>query len=56
MRRNKYNVAPKQARTVDGITFDSKAEMTRYLDLKILEKAGEITRRSQHSASSRPPP
>jgi hypothetical protein len=33
---------------VDGITFDSKKEAKRYSELKILEKAGEISRlRSQ---------
>lgn len=29
--------------TVDGITFDSKAEARRYSELKLLEKAGEIS-------------
>ena len=29
--------------TVDGKTFDSKKEATRYLELKLLEKAGQIT-------------
>lgn len=29
---------------VDGITFDSKREAARYLDLKAMERAGEITR------------
>lgn len=29
--------------TVDGITFDSVKEANRYMELKILEKAGEIT-------------
>ena len=28
---------------IDGITFDSKREAERYLDLKTLEKAGVIT-------------
>jgi len=28
---------------VDGITFDSKAEAKRYRELKLLERAGEIT-------------
>lgn len=28
--------------TIDGITFDSKAEARRYQELKLLEKAGEI--------------
>ena len=29
--------------TIDGITFDSKREMKRYCELKLLEKAGEIS-------------
>lgn len=29
--------------TVDGITFDSKREASRYLELQMLEKAGKIT-------------
>lgn len=29
--------------TVDGITFDSKAESRRYTDLRLLEKAGIIS-------------
>ena len=29
--------------TVDGITFDSKLEATRYLQLRLLAKAGEIS-------------
>ena len=34
----------KNVRTeVDGITFDSKKEATRYVELKMLEKAGIIT-------------
>jgi len=28
---------------VDGITFDSKLEASRYCELKLLERAGEIT-------------
>lgn len=28
---------------IDGITFDSKKEANRYCELKLLEKAGEIT-------------
>ena len=38
-RRNKFN-AKKQ--TIDGITFDSKAEATFYATLKIRQRAGEI--------------
>lgn len=44
MRTNKYNVAPVTARTVDGIRFDSKAEMHRYQELKLLERGGHIQR------------
>lgn len=29
--------------TVDGIKFDSKREAKRYLELKLLERAGEVT-------------
>lgn len=39
---SKYNVAPVARRTVDNITFASKMEMNRYLQLKILLKAGKI--------------
>lgn len=28
---------------IDGIKFDSKAEATRYCELKLLDRAGEIT-------------
>ena len=31
-----------QKHTVDGHTFDSKAEMQRYLELKLLVRAGQI--------------
>ena len=40
---NKYHVSPKNERTVDGITFASKAEMLCYLELKQLQKRGLIT-------------
>ncbi len=39
MRRNKYNA---RKTLVDGIYFDSIAESHRYIDLKFLQKAGEI--------------
>lgn len=39
-KRSKYNA---KKTVVDGITFDSKKEARRYADLKILEKAGEIS-------------
>jgi len=38
--KNKYRA---KKTTVDGIKFDSKKEAARYRDLKLLEKAGEIT-------------
>ena len=41
-KRNKYKTATKEERTVDGIVFDSKREMTRYSELKILESSGDI--------------
>ena len=42
MRRHKYGVSPKEQRTVDGIVFDSKAEMKRYNELKLMERNGDI--------------
>ena len=39
-RRNKFKAKKK---TVDNIVFSSKLEASRYLELKILEKAGEIS-------------
>lgn len=41
-RRNKYNVAPKSERTVDGIVFASKAEAECYRQLWILQQSGAI--------------
>lgn len=41
MPRSKYNNIKT---TVDGITFDSKAEARRWLQLKQLERAGRIKR------------
>ena len=40
--KNKYGVAPKADRTVDGIVFDSRKEATRYGELRLLEKQGLI--------------
>ena len=40
---NKYHVSNKEKRTKDGIVFASKAEMERYDELKMLEKAGKIS-------------
>lgn len=39
MRRNKYNAEPT---VIDGIRFDSKSEGHRYMELKLLLRAGEI--------------
>jgi hypothetical protein len=38
----RIGVSKKQFRTLDGIAFDSKSEMKRYAELKILERAGVI--------------
>jgi hypothetical protein len=38
----RIRVAPKEERTLDGITFASKAEMNRFAELKMLERAGLI--------------
>lgn len=40
MTRTKYNAVPTE---VDGIRFDSKKEAKRYQDLKLLQRAGEIS-------------
>ena len=37
--RSKYNAIKT---VVDGITFDSKKESKRYMDLKLLQAAGEV--------------
>lgn len=42
-RHNKYHVSNKNERVRDGIVFASKAEMARYDELKMLEKAGKIS-------------
>lgn len=39
---NKYHVSSKEDRTCDGVVFDSKAEMLRYQELRLLEAAGRI--------------
>ena len=41
-RRSRFKTAPAIERTIDGITFDSKREATRYLELKLLERVGRI--------------
>jgi hypothetical protein len=40
MMKNKYNA---KKVIVDGIQFDSRKEANRYYELKLLERAGEIT-------------
>ena len=40
MRRNKYNA---RRTVIDNISFDSMAEARRYGELKILERAGEVS-------------
>lgn len=42
-RRNKYNVAPKEARTHGGIVFASKHEMLDFIELRMLEQAEVIS-------------
>ena len=39
-RMNKYNA---RKTTIDGIEFDSQKEANRYCELKLLERAGQIT-------------
>jgi hypothetical protein len=41
-KRGRFGVAPKDERTMDGVTFDSKREMRRYAELKQMERAGLI--------------
>jgi len=43
VKRHKFNVGKREGRTVDGITFDSKAEAVRYRNLRTLEAAGDIS-------------
>lgn len=40
MTRNKYNA---RKTIIGGIVFDSMAEANRYIELQLLERAGEIT-------------
>jgi len=52
--RSKYNATKV---TIDGVTFASKAEGRRYAELKLLEKAGEITHlilQPKYAISARP--
>lgn len=41
-KKGRYTVAPIQHRTLDDITFDSKAEMERWAELQLLQRAGQI--------------
>ena len=41
-RGSRFAVSAKIDRTLDGIVFDSKKEASRYAELKLLERAGEI--------------
>ncbi len=55
-RKNKFGVRldpiGKAARTIDGILFDSAKEAQRYAQLKLLERAGHISRlQRQHKLS-----
>jgi Protein of unknown function (DUF1064) len=38
----RFPVVPVELRTMDGIVFDSKTEMSRYAGLKVMERAGLI--------------
>ena len=43
MAKNRFVVVAPDRRTLDGILFASKKEMMRYADLKMLQKANEIS-------------
>lgn len=45
MRRNKYNA---KSAVIDGIRFASKLEASRYRELKLLERAGDIEKLEVH--------
>jgi hypothetical protein len=42
-RHNKYGVAPKEERTIDGVVFASKREAYWYTQLRLWERIGKIT-------------
>ncbi len=43
-RQGKYGVAPAAERTSrDGVVFDSKGELARWEELRLLERAGEVS-------------
>ena len=52
-RNGKYNA---RRVSIDGYTFDSKAEAARYSDLKLLERAGVIWDLKVHPRFERQPP
>ena len=41
-RRHKYNVGGPETRTFEGVVYDSKAEMSRAVELDLLCRVGEI--------------
>ncbi|USA53851.1 DUF1064 domain-containing protein [Acinetobacter sp. C32I] len=45
-KRNKFNA---QKVELDGMTFDSKKEHKRYIELKAMQQRGEITRLEHHN-------
>ena len=45
LHRNKYGAKKVE---LDGIRFDSKREAARYVDLKLMERAGHIARLTVH--------
>lgn len=40
---NRYNKYKNKKTKIDGYTFDSKGEANRYLELKLLQRTGEIS-------------
>jgi hypothetical protein len=46
--RHKYNVAPPNERTCDGILFGSKKEMNRYIELKQLRDDCQVVQFFHH--------
>ena len=42
-KRGRYNSVPPEKRTMDGVVFDSKAEMERFAYLQNRQRLGEIT-------------
>ncbi|MDR3464184.1 MAG: DUF1064 domain-containing protein [Beijerinckiaceae bacterium] len=43
VKRGRFAVADKYARTIDGIVFDSEKEAVRYGELRLLERDGQIS-------------